>query len=61
MLVKKEDIFKIAFCTDRGLFNYVVMPFGITKTPSTFQRLMERFLKGLISSAHELTKCQSAK
>ena len=36
-----------AFCTRSGLWNWNVMPFGLTCAPSTFERLMETVLRGL--------------
>ena len=34
--VKDEDIPKTAFRTQRGQFEFVVMPFGVTNAPATF-------------------------
>ena len=45
--VRKEDIHKTAFCTKYGLFEFNVMPFGVTNGPATFQRVMELALQGL--------------
>ena len=42
-----EDQQKTAFTTSQGLFEFLVMPFGLANAPATFERLMERILKGL--------------
>ena len=39
---------KSAFVTHRGLHEFVQLPFGLCNSPSTFQRLMEVVLSGLV-------------
>ena len=43
----EEDVEKTAFCTHRGLFQWLVMPFGLCNAPATFERLMESILGDL--------------
>ena len=44
---KSTDREKSVFCTQEGLFEFNVMPFGLCNAPATFQRLMDCVLAGL--------------
>ena len=45
--IRERDKQKLSFVVDGLLFEPNVMPFGATNAPGTFQRLMDRVLKGL--------------
>lgn len=40
-----EDIHKTAFCTYKSHYKFIVMPFGLSNTPSTFQSAMNSLLR----------------
>jgi Reverse transcriptase (RNA-dependent DNA polymerase) len=47
VLIKKEDQWKAAFKTPYGLYQPRVMFFGLTNSPATFQRTMDRVFRRL--------------
>lgn len=50
--IKKGDEHKAAFITNRGLFEPLVMFFGLTNSPATFQCMMNDLFKDLILQGH---------
>ena len=44
--VAEEARYKTAFATPFGLYEFTVMPFGLQGAPATFQRLIDRIVKG---------------
>lgn len=48
MCIKEGDEWKAAFHTNRGLFKPLVMFFGLTNSPATFQMMMNDIFQDLI-------------
>ena len=47
--IRPEDREKTAFSVGKGLWQFTVMPFGLCNAPATFQRLMEKILKDMLT------------
>ena len=47
--IKEGDEWKAAFQTNRGLYKPLVMFFGLTNSPATFQTMMDNIFEDLIS------------
>jgi hypothetical protein len=48
MRIKEGDEWKTAFKTKYGLFEYLIMPFGLSNTPAVFQHLMNNIFRDLL-------------
>ena len=46
--VADEDVFKTAFHTHQGMYEFLVMPFGLSRAPGSFQSMIHKVLNPLL-------------
>ena len=45
--IRTEDTYKTGFKTNKGLYEWIVMPFGLCTAPATFTRMLNEILQPL--------------
>ena len=59
--VASDDIEKTAMVTQFGSYEWIVLPMGLTNSPSTFQRVLSSYLLEDINEASKETEAEPAK
>ena len=55
--MRKEDIEKTAFVTPDGSYDFLMMPFGLLNSQSSYNKMMRKMLFGLLNIDHYVDDC----